>query len=115
MLKSQAESPGQKGKIMVKGEIKLSAGQVTINTEAGEKYCLKKPYWVKQDRDGDISVYPLEYEKFSVLYGVFRELIDAINSQHNFKTSYGLVKIVYEAETRKLHIQTECCYENILL
>ena len=100
---------------MVKGEIKLSAGQVTINTEDGKVIRLKKPYWVKQDTDGDISVHPLEYEKFNVLYAVFRELMDAINSGLNFKVSYGLVKIVYEAETRKLHIETECCYENILL
>ena len=100
---------------MVKGEIKLSAGQVTINTEDGKVIRLKKPYWVKQDTDGDISVYPLEYEKFNVLYAVFRELMDAINSHHNFKTSYGLVKIVYEAESSKLHIESECCYENIIL
>ena len=100
---------------MVKGKINLSAGQVTINMEDGQIIRLKKPYWVKQDRDGDISVYPLEYEKFSVLYGVFRELMDAINSGLNFKVSYGLVKIRYEAESRKLHIQTECCYENIIL
>ena len=100
---------------MTKGTINMFDGQVTINTEAGETYRLKKHFWVKQDRDGEISVYPLEYEKFNVLYEVFRELIDAINSHHNFKTSYGLVKIVYEAETRKLHIETECCYENILL
>ena len=115
MFKSQVESPGQKGITMVKGTIKLSAGQVTINTEDGQTIRLKKPYWVKQDRDGDISVHPLEYEKFNVLYGVFRELIDAVNSDLNFKVSYGLVRIEYEAESRKLHIQTECCYENIIL
>ena len=101
---------------MTKGTIDLSNGQeVTINTEAGWNIRLKKHFWVKTEVDGDIRVCPLEYEKFSVLYGVFRELIDAINSHHNFEVSYGLVEIVYEAETRKLHIQTECCYENILL
>ena len=104
---------------MVKGKIDLSYGQIKIVTDNRGSILINKKYWERTSTSGEVlEAHPWCFGDFNMVYAIFKELMDAINSGVHFSCVYdtGHLVVWYKPEERRFFIRRAFfCHEEMVL